>query len=100
LPLLICPSFPTRRSSDLVFVEYEVGVDQRDFFGRRGHQLQECLADFALVCLDTSARVEHPSSCRKRTGVIERIQRSMQVGSVFEDRKSTRLNSSHVKISY
>src|SRR5690606_41536056 len=31
---------------------------------------------------------------------ILRIDRRMQIGDEFSDRKSTRLNSSHVKISY
>src|SRR6266511_2182079 len=35
-----------------------------------------------------------------RAGVAERSERLVPLGDVREDRKSTRLNSSHVKISY
>src|SRR5690606_40179406 len=83
------PSFPTRRSSDLL----EAG-----FF----HFVNECFpTGFALVL-----RVkQHVFDMAVRHMNFERVPRSDLAGSGVRgihriDRKSTRLNSSHVKISY
>src|SRR5690606_41750728 len=80
-------SFPTRRSSDLVdHVEDRIRV--RDALPERREQRR---------------REEHAAEIRQRRqherrddrDVVERFREDR-----VEDRKSTRLNSSHVKISY
>src|SRR5690606_41790198 len=66
-------SFPTRRSSDLGFSFFTLGVDR-----------------FPKIDLPTiSVRTSNPGAAP------EEIETE-----ITEDRKSTRLNSSHVKISY
>src|SRR5690606_41227212 len=77
------PSFPTRRSSDLGrarLAEGDVGAD------RVAEQI-DVLADIGRLLAQTAAR-----DLRDRLAVDQNVARG--------DRKSTRLNSSHVKISY
>src|SRR5690606_40067524 len=74
------PSFPTRRSSDLVRV---ASGDRLD--GPRIHR--------RLVDREPLAERAHP--CVILIELLPAAQRPP-----WEDRKSTRLNSSHVKISY
>src|SRR5207302_8433773 len=87
-------SFPTRRSSDLDFdfmqshkeTSVAVGLDfwlSRDDSGyaRRTRLCSGDLCELICWCVDDSRAVEREKCCA-------------------EDRKSTRLNSSHVKISY
>src|SRR5690606_39783638 len=82
-------SFPTRRSSDLVAARRVVDGDQVRLL------LGEHVGEAARGLFDV--------------GVDERVRRPVVGGgaaggeagvAVAEDRKSTRLNSSHVKISY
>src|SRR5690606_41940424 len=77
------PSFPTRRSSDLAGAE-------RDRSGRDDHDL------FAgtLELRDVLAEPVEPRAV-ERAGLLLDEERRADL-----DRKSTRLNSSHVKISY
>src|SRR5207302_10957740 len=89
LALCDLPSFPTRRSSDLVLGVQLLGLllqaaVQGD---RAGHRLAE--ERDGLVALQEEA--EGPP------GQLEATRPSR---SSARDRKSTRLNSSHVKISY
>src|SRR5690606_40149986 len=82
------PSFPTRRSSDLYF------ESQRDRIGERP----------ASISFEQVVIAPKPSDSA-REEALQRAQdvlRRIQDGESFEqvDRKSTRLNSSHVKISY
>src|SRR5690606_41655202 len=75
-------SFPTRRSSDLL-------GDDRDFF--------------AIIDRSTQVTDLVPGLDRQRGAGQTFTDRHGGVspgGPGFEDRKSTRLNSSHVKISY
>src|SRR5690606_41942227 len=73
------PPFPTRRSSDLVALAHQCP---------RVH----------LVATDLSAEaLEVARANAERHGVLDRIE---FVQGDLCDRKSTRLNSSHVKISY
>src|SRR5690606_41953520 len=72
-------SFPTRRSSDLAQVRAIAGIGGEDVHRR------------PQVLLRREHRELHP----RRVVVIEEL---IQAGR--RDRKSTRLNSSHVKISY
>src|SRR5690606_41836253 len=90
-PCFACPychhrplhSFPTRRSSDLG------GVGEREAHPQSADQ-------------DARPRARVPSSCG--VGRVQRLQRGVDEeplrAPVGGDRKSTRLNSSHVKISY
>src|SRR5690606_41731788 len=90
-------SFPTRRSSDLEGREpgepYAFALDADglhdaiDFIGRRG-------MNSTINLLGGVVRVHDPQM--RRILFLPTIERSR----VPEDRKSTRLNSSHVKISY
>src|SRR5207302_9351585 len=80
-------SFPTRRSSDLV-VGGELG-------SRKGLNLPG-------VDLGISAFTEHDRACLEfalKEGV-DAVGQSFVERAADIDRKSTRLNSSHVKISY
>src|SRR5207249_10120002 len=79
-------SFPTRRSSDLPDVA--VGVDAADHVDLG----DERVADPLRLALLGDHRVEPPLLDQDRGEPGEKRR--------FEDRKSTRLNSSHVSISY
>src|SRR5436305_6452894 len=76
-------SFPTRRSSDLLeaILHPMVAAEERRFLARSRARRQP------LAVLDIPLLFE-TGECRARQAVAA------------EDRKSTRLNSSHVRISY
>src|SRR5699024_11616628 len=77
------PSFPTRRSSDLL-----TGARGEDPHGRGGEA-------------GAGERVHPGRFRRERAGTARRSRRSgRRSPSRLRDRKSTRLNSSHVSISY
>src|SRR5439155_1833299 len=81
-------SFPTRRSSDLRAFEFALGDV---FVGRRSNFfLSFAIASMALYRVANSLFFLYPPD----TFSIKRK------GSSLLDRKSTRLNSSHVAISY
>src|SRR5690606_41561433 len=81
-------SFPTRRSSDL---QEQVGLDQIHERARlRRRQL--ALAHHHAVAARREETIERPGHQPAAIGVGQADRR--------QDRKSTRLNSSHVKISY
>src|SRR5207249_11864027 len=82
------PSFPTRRSSDLHQVErlHAPGGRRR----RRGDRFQ------GLVVLQLDAVGQELAVHQ-----VQRLQdRRLRLDALILDRKSTRLNSSHVSISY
>src|SRR5690606_41323060 len=92
------PSFPTRRSSDLA-----------DLLAGRilvAHRIRALLAVEFLAGLGIGQRLPaivrtpHRNRLvpRRRTGAGAREEQVLDCDA--EDRKSTRLNSSHVKISY
>src|SRR5699024_12081688 len=85
-PLL--PSFPTRRSSDLAFLgmAYEHGVDKI------------VLADHAVPSHGLADWIEQLMA--ESTGKSGRGLLPVVADPDALDRKSTRLNSSHVSISY
>src|SRR5690606_42002384 len=84
------PSFPTRRSSDL-------GPQ------RRRHRFEKYLG---LAAAGNAIEQRHPEAVDIERGdavqrlLLVRRQRSHHGVGIGRDRKSTRLNSSHVKISY
>src|SRR5690606_41186079 len=97
LPVL--PSFPTRRSSDLVdhrvhvrVVDGQRLVEQRAT--ERGLEEDRLTLLPALGCLEAGDRRDEVRRADLDLGV------EVQGALVERDRKSTRLNSSHVKSSY
>src|SRR5690606_40034711 len=93
LPLRALPAFPTRRSSDLAqepSLEHLVGAraDARD--ERAG--VERRLLHLVVVVLRVAVQLELAHLDEGEVAV------GPNLGEV--DRKSTRLNSSHVKISY
>src|SRR5207253_8979336 len=91
-PLRTPPSFPTRRSSDL-----DASVSASDDLNPHLSERQ-LLAVFPSVCLD--------STCTHTVQYVIvdlnslTIENRAAATSELKDRKSTRLNSSHVAISY
>src|SRR5690606_41464165 len=84
LPLYL-HSFPTRRSSDLLNTE-------------------EILPMFRLI-VESAFGLREVAGAALGTVIVQGVRRGMfsneaGLGSAPKDRKSTRLNSSHVKISY
>src|SRR5690606_41181987 len=79
-------SFPTRRSSDLLLQRDERDRDVRP----DGH-----VHDPAGVGIEARGDIEREDRCARTVQRVDRLGER-----AFEDRKSTRLNSSHVKISY
>src|SRR5690606_41986313 len=83
-------SFPTRRSSDLLYqlaLAPEDETEQLAVFAARDHRAN------ALVIV---------SEAEAQSSELEAFRASWKNsgGTIAADRKSTRLNSSHVKISY
>src|SRR5207302_4211264 len=99
LPLLAIhdrpPSFPTRRSSDLPCGQKLL------LLGRREISEAQNTAACEVFCASLISR--RPRSARRR--IPPRVRSASRAKMRFHtrrysDRKSTRLNSSHVKISY
>src|SRR5690606_41893127 len=93
------PSFPTRRSSDLLHLQVTApGKAQiRDQRRCNGPQPQQRSQQQPKRVAEGLGRIE--------AGWAKRLQIGLEIGDRgqledLEDRKSTRLNSSHVKISY
>src|SRR5204863_8163251 len=90
--LRLLPSFPTRRSSDLRAVRAGDGGGARvggRVVAQAGHRAAG-RADAHLA----------PAHAHERADLRLPLRASGQPARVREDRKSTRLNSSHVEISY
>src|SRR5690606_41313901 len=87
------PSFPTRRSSDLM--EVPEGLQRHAADGALGHAGENAVAQFGEeLRRDARHAIGEQQSDRHCDG-----DRGGTAGR-GRDRKSTRLNSSHVKISY
>src|SRR5690606_39486821 len=71
-----------------------VGQDRGAFVGNQA----KGEIDAELVFLDTALRVERDLA--QRAAIVDDLQDGVRLLGLGEDRKSTRLNSSHVKISY
>src|SRR5205814_10411684 len=90
--LLILPSFPTRRSSDLRKLPQEAARAARARV-LAGVDLRPDRSRIALRAEAASPELGRAPG-RGRVGALDRAERDA------EDRKSTRLNSSHLGISY
>src|SRR5207253_9149336 len=93
-------SFPTRRSSDL---DYMVNRYLKRYFV--GDMEREDLVSWGMIGLLQAARAWDPERSRSFSTLACKAIERMIVRGVSrewkpEDRKSTRLNSSHVAISY
>src|SRR5690606_41529603 len=85
--LRVSPSFPTRRSSDLTMTTTAVTSDTK--------------ASTTTLVSELADAAARPASSAASTGTTAvTCQRVRHVRASVSDRKSTRLNSSHVKISY
>src|SRR5690606_41631338 len=91
-------SFPTRRSSDLVYVAKSVPMSlRRDKLSFGHHMLVAAMEpDDQHAWLDYAERMQLSVSELRKAINGEPAKKPPTV----IDRKSTRLNSSHVKISY
>src|SRR5690606_40930784 len=89
-------SFPTRRSSDLVDLEQIA----RTTPGMTGADLANLVNEAAILAARRGLEIV---GTREFGDALEKVQLGTARSVVLpeaEDRKSTRLNSSHVKISY
>src|SRR5690606_39535045 len=93
---LFPPSFPTRRSSDLSIVPSRLAEHARWSLGVAG-ELERSLRAVDGVL---TARVHLAVPPRDSLAPEAAPERPSAAVLVRQDRKSTRLNSSHVKISY
>src|SRR5690606_40268929 len=83
-PLILHP-FPTRRSSDLNIPLDSIAAQISKFKGK----------PHIVVFCRSGSRSAQAKNILERNGIANVIN-----GGTWQDRKSTRLNSSHVKISY
>src|SRR5207302_10449495 len=94
------PSFPTRRSSDLVRTDFLPALTA---VGRLVHVLAADVNPVPVVRRHRERRVPHEPILQIRRGTVGVLGPHLDVAqkpTALLDRKSTRLNSSHVKISY
>src|SRR5690606_41813513 len=87
-------SFPTRRSSDLSFNELINNA------GHAQHQPEQHKSDDARRYGEQGVWREPLTDPQETHQGIDDAGHPAKPGRGFPDRKSTRLNSSHVKISY
>src|SRR5690606_41382394 len=90
-------SFPTRRSSDLFEKYKEVSRQIRDIFFEYTDLVEPLSLDEAYLDV-TENKKGIATATRIAREIRQRIWEETQLSA--SDRKSTRLNSSHVKISY
>src|SRR5699024_12156644 len=93
-PTRAAHSSPTRRSSDLARSAEAVDLDSGHGFVEPGHEGGRA-GDIAALLTDRGHDTEHEVI----DGAVIEIGVALAHGDL-EDRKSTRLNSSHVSISY
>src|SRR5690606_41673730 len=92
-------SFPTRRSSDLIFlciILMSINVNSA-FQTGDNEEFINAFAEDKLLRLHVIANTNSPRDQYIKRLVRERLTEYI---AFLADRKSTRLNSSHVKISY
>src|SRR5690606_40088744 len=99
-PPPVQPHSPARRSSDLVSVSPQRGREEHQADGTGLHLAEPLCAKHGLP--PRPIPFGSPGEVRKgsETGLVEPVQEQLQIARKRIDRKSTRLNSSHVKISY
>src|SRR5690606_40739078 len=93
------PSFPTRRSSDLEMHTAKGTV----IYPGHVNNVDEWVAGSSVFVLPSYYREGVPRSTQEAMAIGRAVITTDVPGcreTVVEDRKSTRLNSSHVKISY
>src|SRR5205814_6251122 len=91
-PLRAIHSFPTRRSSDLHFAQYNINTAQDN------HNVGYVLSQTHILQhgqVDKTGRADAIT-----IGIGRTITNQIEPQFAFGDRKSTRLNSSHLGISY
>src|SRR5690606_39618326 len=93
------PSFPTRRSSDLSPDSIYNIVHESLKFRKMAHSAEDITTQI-LTDEFNIAEEEYFSSDIRNGFVLKFPQKPVIDLKRLEDRKSTRLNSSHVKISY
>src|SRR5690606_40523158 len=96
----VLPSLPTRRSSDLLVVE---GVGRDTLAARLGLRDGDVLLEVDGMPLTSEAELlEVVTLAYEAEALSVRVRRDDRVltWASHRDRKSTRLHSSHVKLSY
>src|SRR5699024_12408471 len=84
-------SFPTRRSSDLILVAFDQETIDLNY-----HELH----DSGIILADTKFSPKCPEDTKATMYAVPFTEIATELGTSLIDRKSTRLNSSHVSISY
>src|SRR5690606_41064915 len=95
--LLYLHYFPTRRSSNLVAQDY--GLFSRLALQYEVANLPEYLSEYRIHNSNITDRKKHLSKMQLKSILFEQLNKLLP-NTKHIDRKSTRLNSSHVKISY
>src|SRR5699024_12195192 len=99
-PHRVSPSFPTRRSSDLSAIRY---LRRAGLYASRCRENVRGAGNQSVPCVLSGLRLKSLSILRCWNvyfrGGGQRNQDLLEQRA-YEDRKSTRLNSSHVSISY
>src|SRR5690606_41466756 len=90
-------SFPTRRSSDLELTDKTMRFFVSEMIREKIFKLYDKEIPYSIEVIVTSYK-EEDNITRIAAEVI--VERDSQKNIIIGDRKSTRLNSSHVKISY
>src|SRR5690606_40593823 len=97
-PLRDLHCFPTRRSSDLEPAVRAAGVDNLLAFNSAARGGRSPSTE-GLFAMESGGRVTRDDPAWEMLKRGHDFAQS-QAGKPYQDRKSTRLNSSHVKISY
>src|SRR5207302_10961631 len=96
----LLPSFPTRRSSDLHVII--AALDRALGSGKEGVRFHPGV-EYRHLCVVPraweDAECVPPHDLTGETAVLPTGSAASKLNALMEDRKSTRLNSSHVKIS-
>src|SRR5690606_41702781 len=92
-------SFPTRRSSDLAHNESAEKIDSL-FHKSASFAIYAIIASFVLQFIYAQIWLRIPPDAARLVSYVPTVAIISAIPAGFIDRKSTRLNSSHVKISY
>src|SRR5690606_42013060 len=97
--LAFLPSFPTRRSSDLLKPVKQQSPNYYGLYDLYG-MIWEWTEDFNSVMMSGESRNDQTTNETLFCSGAAVTTDDLKNYAAFIDRKSTRLNSSHVKISY